>query len=94
MMRYRSVEELDELWRRVGLSNVESDFLRVKTTYARFDELWEPFTYGVGPAGTYCAGLSPEQRERLRDELFTGLGEPGGEFTLGATACAVRGAAP
>jgi ubiquinone/menaquinone biosynthesis C-methylase UbiE len=93
-MRYRSVEELEELWRRVGLSDVETDFLRVESTYAGFDELWEPFTYGVGPAGAYCAGLSPEQREQLRDELFTGLGKPDGEFTLGATACAVRGVAP
>ena len=93
-MRYRSVEELDELWRRVGLSDVETDFLRVESTYAGFDELWEPFTHGVGPAGAYCAGLSPEQREQLRDELFTGLGKPDGEFTLGATACAVRGVAP
>jgi SAM-dependent methyltransferase len=94
MMRYRSVEELDELWRRVGLSDVETDFLRVESTYAGFDELWEPFTYGVGPAGSYCAALTPEQREQLRDELFTGLGRPDGEFTLGATACAVRGVAP
>ena len=93
-MRYRSVEELDELWRRVGLSGVETDFLRVESTYAGFDELWEPFTYGVGPAGAYCAKLSPEQREQLRAELFSGLGRPGGEFTLGATACAVRGVAP
>ena len=93
-MRYRSVEELDELWRRVGLSDVETDFLRVESTYAGFGELWEPFTYGVGPAGGYCAKLSPAQREQLRDELFTGLGRPDGEFTLGATACAVRGVAP
>jgi hypothetical protein len=92
-MRYRSVEELDELWRRVGLSDVETDFLRVESTYARFDELWEPFTYGVGPAGSYCAQLRPEQREQLREELFTGLGKPDGEFTLGATACTVRGTA-
>jgi SAM-dependent methyltransferase len=93
-MRYRSVEELDELWRRVGLSDVETGFLRVESTYAGFDELWEPFTYGVGPAGAYCAGLSAEQRERLCDELLTGLGRPDGEFTLGATACAVRGLVP
>jgi SAM-dependent methyltransferase len=92
-MRYRGVEELDELWRRVGLSDVESDHLRVETSYTDFEDLWEPFTFGVGPAGAYLAKLSPEQREQVRTELFKGLGEPSGPFTLSATACAVRGSA-
>jgi ubiquinone/menaquinone biosynthesis C-methylase UbiE len=92
-MRYRSTEELDELWRRVGLSDVETDHLRVETSYTGFDDLWEPFTYGVGPAGAYLEKLEPEQREQLRTELFEGLGEPARPFTLSATACAVRGLA-
>jgi ubiquinone/menaquinone biosynthesis C-methylase UbiE len=93
-MSYRSAEELDELWRRVGLDEVETDHLRVESTYSGFDELWEPFTYGVGPAGSYLARLEPDQRDELRAALFAGLGEPGGSFTLRATACAVRGAVP
>lgn len=92
-MRYRSTEELDELWRRVGLTDVETDHLSVETGYTGFDDLWEPFTYGVGPAGAYLAQLDPEQRDRVRAELFKGLGEPTGPFTLSATACAVRGTA-
>lgn len=92
-MRYRNVEELDELWRRVGLSDVETDHLRVEAGYTGFDDLWEPFTYGVGPAGAYLAKLEPEGQEQLRAELFKGLGEPAGGFTLSATACAVRGKA-
>jgi SAM-dependent methyltransferase len=92
-MRYRSVEELDELWRRAGLTDVETDHLSVQTSYTGFDDLWEPFTYGVGPAGAYLAKLDSEQREQLRTELFKGLGEPSGPFTLTATACAVRGTA-
>ena len=92
-MRYRSVEELDALWRRVGLAEVETDHLSVSTGYTDFDDLWEPFTYGVGPAGAYLAKLDPEQRDQVRTELFKGLGEPAGRFTLTATACAVRGLA-
>jgi ubiquinone/menaquinone biosynthesis C-methylase UbiE len=90
-MRYRSTDELDELWRRVGLSDVQTDHLRVETSYTGFDDLWEPFTFGVGPAGAYLAKLSREQREQLRGGLFKRLGEPRGPFTLSATACAVRG---
>jgi SAM-dependent methyltransferase len=93
-MRYRSAEELEELWGRVGLDGVTADHLRVESTYSDFDELWEPFTYGVGPAGSYLARLEPEQQESLRTNLFAGLGEPGGSFTLRATACAVRGTVP
>jgi ubiquinone/menaquinone biosynthesis C-methylase UbiE len=92
-MRYRSVEELADLWQRVGLSDVETGHLRVETRYTGFDDLWEPFTFGVGPAGGYLAKLSDEQRERVRQELFAGIGEPSGPFTLSATACAVRGRA-
>jgi ubiquinone/menaquinone biosynthesis C-methylase UbiE len=92
-MKYRSAEELNELWRRVGLAGVETDHLHVETTYSGFDELWEPFTYGVGPAGAYLARLDPEQQQALRANLFSGLGEPSGGFRLGATACAVRGTA-
>ena len=92
-MQYRTAEELDELWRRVGLSEVESDHLRVETSYTDFDDLWEPFTFGVGPAGAYLAKLSPEQREQVRTELFKIVGEPSGPFTLSASACAVRGLA-
>jgi SAM-dependent methyltransferase len=92
-MRYRSTDELGELWRRVGLSDVAMDHLRVETSYTGFDDLWEPFTFGVGPAGAYLAKLSPEQREQVRTELFEGLGEPSGPLTLSAAACAVRGLA-
>ena len=92
-MPYRTAEELDELWRRVGLADVETDHLRVETSYAGFDDLWEPFTFGVGPAGAYLAKLSRGQREQVRTELFKRLGEPSGPFTLSATACAVRGLA-
>ena len=92
-MKYRSVDELVELWQRVGLSDVESDHLRVETSYTGFDDLWEPFTFGVGPAGAYLAKLEPDQQEQVRKEFFKRVGEPSGPFTLSATACAVRGRA-
>ena len=90
-MRFRSTEELEELWREVGFEDVETGTLEVETTYAGFDDFWEPFTFGVGPAGAYFYSLEPKRQEELRDEVLNRLGSPAGPFTLGASACAVRG---
>jgi SAM-dependent methyltransferase len=89
--RFRRPEELDRLWRAVGLEDVATGPLVVETSYTGFDELWEPLTRGVGPAGSYCASLEPARQEALREELFARLGSPTGPFTLSAKAWAVRG---
>ena len=90
-MRYRSTEELDQLWREAGADDVETGYLMVDTTYSGFDDFWEPFTFGVGPAGAYYAGLQPHRQEELRERLFENVGSPDGSFSLSARACAVRG---
>lgn len=90
-MRLRSAEELEKLWRHVGLDDVETGPLVVETTYADFDDCWLPLTLGVGPAGSYCSSLEPKRRDALRDELFVRLGSPAGPFALSARAWAVRG---
>ena len=90
-MRFRSSDELEELWRGAGFGDVETGPLIVETTYADFDELWQPMTLGVGPAGSFCASLEPGQREALRDELFVRVGSPVEPFTLSARAWSVRG---
>jgi ubiquinone/menaquinone biosynthesis C-methylase UbiE len=90
-MRYRTEEELASLWERRGLNEVETSALEVEVAYDSFDEYWEPFTLGVGPAGAYYASLGQEQREALREGCFSRLGSPSGPFSLGARAFAVRG---
>ncbi len=93
MMRYSSHAELGELWRRVGLSDVETGALVVEASYDDYDDYWLPFTAGIGPAGAYCVSLDDEQRERLRLAVFRHLGEPDGAFTLTARAWYARGLA-
>jgi SAM-dependent methyltransferase len=92
-MRYCSPEELEALWSAAGLEEVRTSPLDVEASYADFDDLWQPFTAGIGPAGAYCASLSPERRTELRERLRAELGDPVGSFTLGARAWCVRGAA-
>ncbi|HZC71899.1 MAG TPA: class I SAM-dependent methyltransferase [Jatrophihabitans sp.] len=56
---------LVELFAAAGLEAAQG-VLTIRTSFASFDEWWEPFTLGVGPAGVYVAGLDAEQRAELR----------------------------
>jgi ubiquinone/menaquinone biosynthesis C-methylase UbiE len=93
-MRMRSEAELREAWESAGLEDVTTGELAVETRYADFDDFWEPFLGGVGPAGVYTASLDDERRIALREECRRRLGSPDGPFTLAARACAVRGLVP
>jgi ubiquinone/menaquinone biosynthesis C-methylase UbiE len=93
-MRLARERELRELWESAGLERVEAAPLEVETTYASFDDYWEPFTLGVGPGGAYCVSLDDERREALREECRHRLGDPSGPFRLTARAWAVRGLNP
>jgi SAM-dependent methyltransferase len=90
-MRYCSEDELASLWGRGALDDVATGPLEVEVRYDDFDDFWEPFTLGVGPAGVYCVSLEPEQREALREGCFRRLGSPPGPFVLTARAFAVCG---
>jgi len=74
--------------------DISETTLRVSSRYATFDELWDGFRSGVGPAGAYCVALSPDRQAALRQTLFELLGEPTGEFTLDAVALGARAARP
>jgi SAM-dependent methyltransferase len=93
-MRYCTQSELAGLWREAGLTDVATGDLVVERTFDDFDELWQPFTLGVGPGGAYTVSLDHERQDALRDELFRRLGSPSQPFTLTARAWLVRGTVP
>ena len=68
--------------------------LVVEASYEDFDDLWQPFTTGVGPAGAYTASLEPERQAALRAEFARRLDSPDGAFTLSARAWCAVGAVP
>ncbi|WP_370619753.1 class I SAM-dependent methyltransferase [Mumia sp. Pv 4-285] len=79
---------LAELFVQAGLPAVESSALTVTVAFATFDDWWEPFTLGVGPAGSYVAGLGSGAVAAVRESCRTRL--PAAPFSLDATAwCAV-----
>jgi SAM-dependent methyltransferase len=72
-----------------GLREIESDVLSASVEHASFEAWWEPFTYGIGPAGSYLASLDPDRQAELR-ETCRGLA-PIGPFVVTARAWAARG---
>ena len=85
-MRYSNLAELTELWRKVGLDDVEGGELWASAGYEDFDDLWMPFPSGIGPAGAFCAALEPDRQEALRTAFARRLGDPSGPFELRARA--------
>ena len=58
--------QLVELFSRAGLSRVRGETLTVLVAHPTFDDWWDPYTLGVGPAGAYVAALDETGREQLR----------------------------
>jgi SAM-dependent methyltransferase len=80
---------LAELFAEAGVREVESAVLSVVVEHPTFEEWWEPFTLGVGPAGAYLAALDPDRRAALRERCRELL--PPAPFTITARAWAARG---
>jgi hypothetical protein len=79
---------LAELCAAAGLEDVESTSLTVTVPLATFEDWWEPYTLGVGPAGEYVAHLDDAGREALRARCADEL--PAAPFALAASAWCVR----
>jgi SAM-dependent methyltransferase len=80
---------LAQLFREAGLTSVDDTSLSITVTHPSFDDWWEPFTFGVGPAGSYVAGLDVTRQMQLRDRCRERL--PSAPFRVNARAWAARG---
>ena len=80
--------DLARLFAQAGLAAAQVTTLGVRVRHATFEQWWEPFTLGVGPAGAYVASLPPEQRTALREHCRRLL--PGGQVEISALAWAAR----
>jgi SAM-dependent methyltransferase len=82
---------LRELFSAAGLGDVRETELAVTFEHPSFDEWWEPYTGGVGPAGAYVASLDLARQAELRERCRALL--PDAPFALTSYAWAVRGLA-
>ena len=83
---------LTELFEAAGLTHVEETSLTVSIEHPTFDEWWEPYTLGVGPAGNYLEKLDPQSRTALRDRLRAR--RPDEPFVIDASAWTAVGVRP
>ena len=80
---------LAELFAEAGLQDVSEAELAVRDDMT-FEEWWAPFTSGVGPGGSYVAGLDADRREALRERCRALAPTP---FAIDAAAWAASGVA-
>lgn len=86
-----SCESLVSILEGAALHDVEVGELAVTVTHPTFEEWWQPYLHGVGPAGEAVASLDPDRRQHLERTLRRNLGD--GPFDLTAYAWAGRGRA-
>lgn len=80
---------LAELFAAAGLREIESAVVSASVEHESFEGWWEPFTYGVGPAGSFLASLDAERQAELRETCRSLV--PIGSFVVTARAWAARG---
>jgi ubiquinone/menaquinone biosynthesis C-methylase UbiE len=93
---YGSAAALSNLWEGAGLTDIEITDLIMPCQFSSFDELWQRYLTGEGPAGAYMAGLSADRRKALKSAMRQNVmrDSPNGPCTLQAKAWAVRGIVP
>jgi SAM-dependent methyltransferase len=84
--------DLAKLFVAAGMDALEESILTVHVPFDSFDQWWEPYTLGVGPAGQYVAGLDESRRDALKEECRRRV--PEGAFTVDASSWCVAATVP
>lgn len=84
--------DLGTIAREAGLKDVVEGTITVTVPYTSFEEWWEPYTLGVGPAGDHVRQLDEAAHIELREHCRELL--PTGPFAVEATAWSVLARPP
>lgn len=84
-------DALRQLFDDAGLQSIDVTAIDVPTQFAGFDDYWQPFLGGQGPAPAYAMSLPEPARAHLREHLQRRLPTGGdGSISLTARAWAIR----
>lgn len=85
-------EAMAEAFADAGLQRVEVSALEIDMRFADFEDFWQPFLGGQGPAPAHAVGLPDHERSQLREALRARLQtQADGSIPLAARAWAARG---
>lgn len=84
--------QLGEYLASAGLADIVETVLTVRVTHDSFEDWWQPYLGGVGPAGAYVAALDPEARGALERAMRAAM--PRAPFEIVGAAWAARGTVP
>lgn len=85
-------EALSALFAEAGLADVRTTTIDIDTPFSNFDDYWQPFEGGQGPAPAYAMSLDGAARERLRERIRRRIPVGvDGTIALTARAWGVRG---
>jgi len=85
-------DQLQEAFRQAGFTAIETSMLDVDTVFTGFDDYWNPFLGGQGPAPGYLASVDKVQQDKLKAAVKARLPvEDNGSIKLIARAIAIRG---
>jgi len=85
-------EKLQTLFDGAGLNNLETSWLEIDTVFKNFDDYWNPFLGGQGPAPSYLASLNDELKNKFKTRLIEKMNiNKDGSIRLLARAIAIRG---
>jgi SAM-dependent methyltransferase len=87
-----NAERLQQAFSTAGLIDIQCDYLDIDTVFKNFDDYWDPFLGGQGPAPTYLSSLSAYRRDQLKTNLQRKLPVAAdGSIKLVARAIAIQG---
>jgi len=87
-----SAEGLMRLFERAGFNKIETVAIEIETKFLNFDDYWEPFLGGQGPAPSYLQSLDEEGRCAVKHLLNDSLPvQADGTIHLQARAWAIKG---
>ena len=88
-------DALADLFAAAGLERIDVTPIDIPTPFTSFDDYWQPFLGGQGPAPAYAMSLTEMARVELQECLRERLPvQPDGSIPLTACAWAVRSFVP
>jgi ubiquinone/menaquinone biosynthesis C-methylase UbiE len=83
---------LKRLFEKAGFMNIETTSIEITTHFRDFDDYWEPFLGGQGPAPSFLLPLDKDKKDKLRHTLKARLPtQSDGSISMGARAWAAKG---